>query len=96
LFVYCCDFSPKAVSLISEDDEFDAERCLPFCWDVSRSDVDIPVQEGSLDFILCVYVLSALSPDKHKTAIDNLVRLMRKDGILYFKDYGRHDLTQLR
>jgi SAM-dependent methyltransferase len=96
LFVYSCDFSPKAVSLVGEHEKFNANRCLPFAWDVSRSDVEIPLQEASLDFVLCVFVLSALPPERHKVAIDNLVRLMRKGGIIYIKDYGRHDLTQLR
>jgi SAM-dependent methyltransferase len=58
--------------------------------------MEIPVQENSLDYILCVYVLSALPPEKQECAIDNLVRLLKKDGIIYIKDYGRHDLTQLR
>lgn len=111
LFVYCCDFSPNAVNLVKENEKFNANRCLPFVWDITRSDVEIPVQAGSLDYILCVFVLSALPPEKQTNAIENLVRLLKKGGILYVRDYGRHgmnlinystvyiqllDLTQLR
>jgi len=96
LFVYCCDFSPNAVNIVKADERFNSARCSPFVWDITRSDMEIPVQENSIDYILCVYVLSALPPEKQTCAIANLVRLLKKDGIIYIKDYGRHDLTQLR
>lgn len=96
LFVYCCDFSPTAVQLIRDGEKFDSDRCLPFVWDITQSDADIPIKPNSLDYILCVFVLSALPPEKHQIAVNNLVSLLKKGGILYAKDYQRHDLAQLR
>jgi SAM-dependent methyltransferase len=96
LFVYCCDFSPNAVRIVSENEKFNSARCQSFVWDITRSDVEIPIQPSSLDYILAVFVLSALPPEKHVIAIESLARLLKKGGIIYIKDYGRHDLTQLR
>jgi ubiquinone/menaquinone biosynthesis C-methylase UbiE len=96
LFIYCCDFSSNAVDIIRRSEEFNAERCCPFVWDVTDANSSIPVEDGSLDYVLCIYVLSALPCDKQQTAINNLARLLKKGGTLYIKDYARHDLTQLR
>ncbi|KAL3092701.1 hypothetical protein niasHS_007910 [Heterodera schachtii] len=39
---------------------------------------------------------SAVRPDRLCAAVSNLVALLRPGGMLLLKDYGRHDLTQLR
>jgi hypothetical protein len=41
-------------------------------------------------------VLSAIPPNRVRAAVHNLVRLLKPGGLLLVKDYGRHDLTQLR
>nr|CAD2145141.1 unnamed protein product [Meloidogyne enterolobii] len=94
LFIYCCDYSKKAVELLRSDKRVPANRCHPFVWDITENTDQIP--EESLDYILCVFVLSAIAPSRLKLAILNLVRLLKPGGILMVKDYGRYDLTQLR
>ncbi|KAI6226184.1 SAM-MT-RSMB-NOP domain-containing protein [Aphelenchoides fujianensis] len=96
LFVFCCDFSPAAVQLVREHKDFNPARCRPFVWDITDAAAEIPVEAGTLDHVLCVFVLSAIPPEKLAQAIANLVRLLKKDGCLFVKDYGRFDLTQMR
>lgn len=64
-------------------------------WDITDEITPI-IKPHSLDFILCIYVLSALPPNKQKKAIENLVGLLAPGGIFFLKDYARYDLTQLR
>ena len=94
---------------------FNAARCEPFVWNICDGDAEIPVAPNSLDYILCIYVLSAVPPEKLQNVARNLSRLLKLGGQLYVsqnfdclqfdvdnrsnlqvKDYGRHDLTQLR
>ncbi|KAL7074666.1 hypothetical protein ACQ4LE_005970 [Meloidogyne hapla] len=93
-FIYCCDFSRNAIDLLRSNNRVPANRCHPFVWDITENTDQIP--GNSLDYILCVFVLSAIAPSRLKLAISNLVRLLKPGGILMVKDYGRHDLTQLR
>ncbi|KAK0423225.1 hypothetical protein QR680_008035 [Steinernema hermaphroditum] len=93
-FVFSCDYSPTAVRLVQENELYSEEHCHAFVWDITKRTDQIP--ENSLDFILCIYVLSAVEPEKQKNAVENLVRLLKPGGTLLFKDYGRYDLTQLR
>jgi SAM-dependent methyltransferase len=69
-------------------------KLLWFTTLTDRNQFKIP--ENSLDFILCIFVLSALHPNQLKIALQNLVRLLKSGGMIFIKDYGRHDLTQLR
>ncbi|KAI6218302.1 putative methyltransferase NSUN5 [Aphelenchoides besseyi] len=95
LFVYCCDFSSSAIEMVKQNPKFDSNRCLPFVWDIT-SDSTVPIEPNSLDHILCVFVLSAIPPEKLVQALRNLTGLLKKDGCLFVKDYGRLDLTQIR
>lgn len=74
---------------------FSPKKCYPFVWDIS-SELTSTIELCSLDFIVCVYVLSALPPHKQKKSVENLVKLLKPGGILFIKDYARYDLTQLR
>ena len=73
-----------------------------FRWDITE---EIPTdpenlsnfpQKGQLDYIICVYILSAIHPGKIKIALKNLTDLLKPGGMILMKDYGRYDLTQLR
>lgn len=89
LYMFSCDFSANAVELVRTHEQFDGSRCVPFVWDITDSETEVPIKEGSLDYILCIYVLSALPPEKQEKAINNLGRLLKPGGLLCVKDYGR-------
>ena len=70
------------------------------------------VEPGSIDIIVMIFVLSALHPNEWRQAVSNVYRvsflaifpaithplsqMLRPGGMILMRDYGRHDLTQLR
>ncbi|AAW45860.2 S-adenosylmethionine-dependent methyltransferase, putative [Cryptococcus deneoformans JEC21] len=54
------------------------------------------ITPGSVDVISVIFVLSALHPREWKQAIHNLYTALKPGGLLLIRDYGRHDLAQLR
>uniref|UniRef100_A0A7E4V9R8 tRNA N(3)-methylcytidine methyltransferase n=1 Tax=Panagrellus redivivus TaxID=6233 RepID=A0A7E4V9R8_PANRE len=96
LHINCSDYSATAVSLVQANPLYEklSPRISASVWDITKPNETVP--EGSFDFVLCIYVLSAIAPEHHATAVGNLTRLLKPGGKLMVKDYGRHDLTQLR
>ncbi|KAK6042261.1 methyltransferase domain protein [Cooperia oncophora] len=96
MYLYSCDYSAVAVKVLKEHEKYDSSRMCGFVWDITEdAPEDAPAKE-SLDFVVCIYVLSAIHPSKARQAVDNLVSLLKPGGMLLLKDYGRFDLTQLR
>ncbi|XP_064832073.1 tRNA N(3)-methylcytidine methyltransferase METTL2-like isoform X2 [Oncorhynchus masou masou] len=80
-FLYCCDFSPRAVQLVKD-----------VCDEVGS----FPFPPLSLDVILLVFVLSSIHPERVQGVVTRLSQFLKPGGILLFRDYGRYDLSQLR
>ncbi|XP_036307002.1 tRNA N(3)-methylcytidine methyltransferase METTL2A isoform X2 [Pipistrellus kuhlii] len=96
LFVYCCDFSSTAIQLVQANSAYDAARCFAFVHDLCDEDKSYPIPGESLDIIILIFVLSAIVPDKMQNAITRLSRLLKPGGMMLLRDYGRHDMAQLR
>ncbi|KAJ1346875.1 hypothetical protein KIN20_001798, partial [Parelaphostrongylus tenuis] len=96
MFLYSCDFSDVAIDVLKKNENYDQSRICGFVWDITQDAPEDAPKENSLDFVVCIYVISAIYPSKVHKAVHNLVRLLKPGGMLLFKDYGRFDLTQLR
>lgn len=96
LFMYGCDLSQTAIELVKSHSMYNSERCHAFVCNISDTDSSLPIPEASLDVILLIFVLSAITPDKMQTTINKLATLLKPGGIILFRDYGRYDLAQLR
>ncbi|XP_048374153.1 tRNA N(3)-methylcytidine methyltransferase METTL2-like [Sphaerodactylus townsendi] len=96
LFVYCCDFSMRAVDLVKAHPEYDVSRCFAFVHDLCNDQVPFPMPNESLDVVVLIFVLSALLPEKTQFVINRLSRLVKPGGLILLRDYGRYDLAQLR
>jgi len=66
-------------------------------WDLTSPDgLPLGMEPGSVDIVILVFVFSALHPDEWGRAIANIHQMLKPGGLVVMRDYGRHDLTQLR
>ena len=55
------------------------------------------IQAGSVDIVVLIFVFSALHPREWAQAVRNVRHLLKPEtGLVLLRDYGRHDLPQLR
>lgn len=54
------------------------------------------ISENSVDVASLIFVLSAIHPDKFVEALVNIRSVLKSDGVLVFRDYGLHDMAQIR
>lgn len=73
MFIYACDYSVQAVDILKQDAVQWSDRCKPFLWDITGEITEV-IPAESLDIVLCIYVLSAIPPEKQRKAVSNLVR----------------------
>ena len=71
---------------------YDVKRIKLMPLDVVKD--EIPFDKA--DYGILMFVLSAIKPEKHKETIQKIADKMNKGAILYFRDYARYDLAQLR
>jgi SAM-dependent methyltransferase len=51
----------------------------------------LPFKDSVFDIIFCWHVLGHLSFLERKTAADEMLRVLKPGGVLYFKDFSRND-----
>lgn len=96
LFVYACDFSPRAVNFVKAHPKFSGSVCNAFQCDLSQNLLTENIPEASLDVVSLLFVLSAIHPDKHAFVISNIFQVIKPGGLLIFRDYGLYDWAMLR
>ncbi|XP_033836861.1 tRNA N(3)-methylcytidine methyltransferase METTL6 [Periophthalmus magnuspinnatus] len=96
VFIYACDFSPRAVEFVKQNPLYSPERCCAFQCDLTKDDLRDQIPENSVDVITLIFVLSAIHPDKMKQALENISRVVKPGGVVLFRDYGLYDHAMLR
>lgn len=97
LFLYSSDFSQKAVDLVKEHPEYNPTYMHAFLHDLALDPSFEPaLPDASVDVIVAIFVFSALDPQRLPFAFAKLFKALKPGGLLLFRDYGRHDMTQLR
>ena len=64
LYIYCCDFSSTAISLVKENELYDESKCNAFTLDVTEKEWNVPFPQQSLNFVTLIFVVSAIDPEK--------------------------------
>jgi hypothetical protein len=57
---------------------------------------EIPEDYKKANYGILMFVLSAITPDKHSSVIKKIYDSMDTGGILYFRDYALYDMAQIR
>nr|XP_020452021.1 methyltransferase-like protein 8 [Monopterus albus] len=95
-FLYCCDFSPRAIQLVKDHPDYDDSVCHAFVHDIREELASFPFPPQSLDVILAVFVFSSIHPERIQGVVNRLSTFLKHGGTFLFRDYGRYDFTQLR
>jgi len=96
LFIYAFDFSPKAIELVKENENFNEKRCCAFVCDITKNDLPSTVSLNSINFATMIFVLSAISPEYMSCSLQRLWKVMKPGGIIFFRDYAVNDMAQVR
>jgi tRNAThr (cytosine32-N3)-methyltransferase len=75
LYVYAADFSSTAVDVVKSNPNYDPSRSRAFVWDLTNENIPDCIEPGSLDFVVLIFVLSAIHPDTWKQAVTNVYKV---------------------
>ncbi|XP_062159706.1 uncharacterized protein LOC133867048 [Alnus glutinosa] len=96
VFVYACDFSPRAVNLVKMHKDFKESRVSAFACDLTVDDLSKQISTSSIDIVTMIFVLSAVSPEKMPLVLQNIRKVLKPNGYVLFRDYATGDLAQER
>lgn len=94
LNVIAIDFANSAIEILKRNDFCLTNRLKPYVCCMVKD--ELPVASDSVDIVLCMFVLSAISPMVHKEVLGKLIRVLKPGGKLLIRDYARYDEAQLR
>ena len=84
------------MELIRANEAYDTKHIQADVWDVAGDESPPGLGEGDVDYVLMIFIFSALSPSQWKQAVHNIYKLLKPGGEVLFRDYGRGDLAQVR
>lgn len=96
LFIYACDFSPRAVNMVKEHKSYDNTRMKVFQSDLTQDELSTIIPANTIDIVLLFFVLSSITPDKMITVLTNIAKVLRQGGMVLLRDYGIYDHAMLR
>ena len=98
LSIIAADFSKKAVETMRNAEEYQPKvgNMRAEVWDAASTNLPEGLNESSVDVVIMIFIFSALSPSQWRQAVKNVCRLLKPDGYVLFRDYGRGDLAQVR
>ncbi|PPD98533.1 hypothetical protein GOBAR_DD04442 [Gossypium barbadense] len=96
LYVQACDISPHAVALVKSHAEFKEDRVNAFLCDVTVDNLLERINPSSVDVITLIFMLSAVSPHKMPSILQNIKRVLKPDGYVLLRDYAIGDFAQVK
>ena len=95
-YIYAFDYSEKAIQVVQQNPEYDEKYGKSFVYDITSPCLPKEIEPESLDYIICIFVLSALHPNQLNQTMSNIKSLLKPNGFVLIRDYGQYDLTQIR
>ena len=94
LIVYAFDFSNRAINNAKTHKLYEKNKNRIFLknLDLVNDEIDYP----SCDYGILMFVLSAINPEYHEKIIEKISNKINKDGIVFFRDYAKYDMAQIR
>eukprot|EP00731_Ephydatia_muelleri_P007755 Em0004g93a len=96
MFIYACDFSPRAIEFVKANSEYTETRCVAFVCDITSENLTDTVGHDSVDFVTLIFVLSSITPEKMSSVLKNIYNVLKPGGCIFFRDYGLYDHAMLR
>ncbi|CAN6456163.1 unnamed protein product [Victoria cruziana] len=96
IFIYACDFSPRAVDLVKGHKDFNVDCVDVFVCDLTVDDLGNKILPSSVDLVTMIFMLSAVSPEKMPLVLQNIRRVLKPNGHVLLRDYAIGDLAQER
>jgi len=90
---YSFDFSEKAISILQQNQAYNENLVHAFVLDIVNSEFPDFVPAGNIDFVIIIFVLSAISPEHYNNIFAKLYKVMKEGAIILFRDYGLGDLA---
>jgi methyltransferase-like protein 6 len=76
LFFYAVDFAPHAIKLLKAHADYQSTgRCSGHVVDMVNDELPAEIAPHSLDIVMMIFVLSAISPQKFDIAIAKLAKV---------------------
>lgn len=95
LFLYGVDFSPRAIEMVQQHPLYSHEMCEAHVADLTSG--SLPSAILPLDGCIFLFALSAIAPGPPmEAALAALLQRLKPEGELFFRDYARYDMAQLR
>lgn len=90
------DFSKHAITLMKANNAYKPNCITAFVHDILAPKMPDFVKPNSVDFVLLIFVLSSVAPEKRVAALSNLKTYLTDGGSILFRDYATQDLAQKR
>ena len=91
--IQAVDFAPTAIDILRSNEQYTRRSIEAAVCDITTQVPDFPVP---CDYVLMVFVLSAIAPGLQQQAILNATHSLKPGGCVLFRDYGQYDLAELR
>ncbi|XP_002738440.1 tRNA N(3)-cytidine methyltransferase METTL6-like [Saccoglossus kowalevskii] len=96
LFIYACDFSPRAVQFVKDNARYEPSRIEVFQCDLTTDLLSSRIVDCNVNIVTMIFVLSAIHPDKMVQVVRNIHTVLKPGGCVLFRDYGLFDHAMLR
>lgn len=99
LHITAIDFAKSAITILQQtiDHKLPVDRRHRITAAVNNIAADsLPCTPASMNYVLCMFVMSAISPEHHLNIFQKFFHALQEGGKLFLRDYARYDEAQLR